>query len=551
MVNEGTWWKKAVFYQIYPRSFCDTTNNGIGDLQGIISKVKYLIDLGIDAVWLSPFYPSPQEDFGYDITDFKSINPEYGTMEDFNELLETFHENGIKIIIDMVLNHTSQHHPWFIESKSSTSNPKRDWYVWKKGRGANGRKIPNNWNAYVGGSAWGWDEGTREFYLHQFLPCQPDLNWRNPEVKQTMFEIMRFWLDKGVDGFRLDLIHTVYEDMKFRNNPRSRHLFPSYDYTDSLFQKPLYSRYQDETLELCIELRNLVQNYSPERVLVGEATGEPRIFHPLYGDGEKQGLHLIFDLHFANQPFSAQKFQNSIFKSVKTLDKLWPCYTFSNHDLVRMISRHGNNEYKARLLGLLLLTLRGTPFIYQGEEIGMQQGKISRSMVKDPIARLRFWGLPLGYFFGRDGCRTPMQWTDSLNAGFSPDPSTIPWLPVSSDLPIVNVDSQVEDRKSMLSFYKILLEVRRENKCLQSGQQQFFQVKNRNCLAFSRANENQKFIILLNFNKGKVIIAEDFSEAKRIFSTHFLNEQIPVSDSIDLKAFEGVIIEMKPSDASY
>ena len=543
MAETISWWKKAVFYQIYPRSFLDTTNNGIGDLQGIISKVGYLKDLGIDAVWLSPFYPSPQEDFGYDITDYTDVNPEQGTMEDFDELLESFHENGIKIIIDMVLNHTSQHHPWFIESKSNKTNSKRDWYIWKKGRGPNGRKLPNNWNAYIGGSAWEWDKETQEFYLHQFLPSQPDLNWRNPEVKQAMFDIMKFWLDKGVDGYRLDLIHTVYEDSQFRDNPRSRHLLPSYDHTESLFQKPLNSRYQPETLELCHELRKLVEKYSPERVLVGEATGNPEIFQPLYGDKKKKGLHLVFNLHYATQSFSAVRFRKAIIESRTHLKHFWPCYTNSNHDLVRMISRHGNNELKARLLAFLLLTVRGTPFIYQGEEIGMHQGKISRQNAKDPIAFLKFFGLPLGYFFNRDGCRTPVQWNDSFNAGFSPDPTTIPWLPVSSEVNLINVQSQLKNQSSTINFYRQLLQIRKQYDSLQTGDLSFLEVTEKHCLAFRRKIEDQKIGVLLNFHKKPISITNPFSRSERIFSTLLLDKKQVISDSLELKPFEGILIE--------
>jgi len=379
MEYSKSWWKRFVFYQIYPRSYSDSTNTGVGDLRGIIQKLSYIKKLGIDALWFSPFYPSPQEDYGYDITNFFGINPEYGTMKDFDELLSSAKDLNLKIILDMVLNHTSHRHEWFIESKSDKNNAKRDWYIWRKGRGSQGNKPPNNWKSIIGGSAWEWDEETQEFYLHQFLPCQPDLNWYNPEVQKIMFEAIKFWLDIGVDGYRLDIIHTVYEDKEFRNNPKSRYILPSHKRLDSLFQNPQYTQFLPETIDLCHKLRELIGGYSPERVLVGEATGGPHIFYPLYGDDKLKGLNLVFDFQLTNQPFSAAKFRKAITNNQKSLGKRWPCYTFSNHDTKRMISRHGNDKDKARLLTLLLLTQRCTPFIYQGEEIGMTQVAIPRN----------------------------------------------------------------------------------------------------------------------------------------------------------------------------
>jgi oligo-1,6-glucosidase/alpha-glucosidase len=548
MEDNSNWWKKAVFYQIYPRSFYDSSNKGIGDLQGIIRKLPYLKNLGVDTLWISPFYPSPQEDFGYDITDFFDVNPEYGTIKDFDELLLASKDLELKLIMDMVLNHTSHKHKWFVESKSDLHNAKRDWYIWRKGRGAKGDKSPNNWKSIVGGSAWEWDKETEEYYLHQFLPCQPDLNWRHPEVEKNMFEALKFWLDKGVDGFRLDIIYTVYQDKEFRDNPISQYLFPSHERLDTLFQNPLYTQYLPETIDLCKKLREFVRSYSPERILVGEAVGGPKLFHPLYGNDEQDGLNLVFDFQFANQPFSARKFQKTITSSQKVLGKRWPCYTFSNHDSIRMISRHGNNKSKARLLTLLLLTLRGTPFIYQGEEIGMLQVDVPKKLSKDPIRNLKVWGIPVGRFYSRDGCRTPMQWDSSpLNAGFSPDAEVKPWLPVSSNVREVNVKKQIGDRNSMLSFYKRLLQLRGDYHCLQVGDMSKILRVKKNCLYYTRNLENQNLAIILNFGRKSISMVNPYpNDAMRLFSTIDDSEnqrEVKISDSLLLHKYEGIILQ--------
>ncbi|MHA1444838.1 MAG: alpha-amylase family glycosyl hydrolase [Candidatus Hodarchaeales archaeon] len=547
MEKINNWWKKSVFYQIYPRSYNSSTNTGIGDLQGIIQRLPYLKNLGIDALWVSPFYPSPQEDFGYDITNFIDINPEYGSMKDFDELLQSVKDLGLKLILDMVLNHTSHRHKWFVESKSDKNNSKREWYVWRKGCGSKGDKPPNNWKSIIGGSAWEWDEETKEFYLHQFLPCQPDLNWRNPKVQKIMFEALKFWLDKGVDGYRLDIIHTVYEDKEYRNNPTSRHMFPSHKRLDFLFQNPLYTQFLPETIDLCYKLRKLARGYSPERVLIGEAAGGPHIFYPLYGDDNHEGLNLVFDFQFTDQPFSAKRFQNVISISQKTLGKKWPCYTFSNHDTKRMISRYGNNESKAKLLTLLLLTLRCTPFIYQGEEIGMRQVDIPKKSSRDPIRNLKIWGIPVGRFYSRDGCRTPMQWDNSQNnAGFSPDNMTIPWLPISPNVSSNNVRTQIDDKKSMLSFYRRLIKLRKESRCLQEGAMSPILLIEKDCLCYSRTFDGQNLGIFLNFSKKEKFFLNPYSkDAQLLFSTNnSIQDQgnTNISETLSFQKYEGIIL---------
>ncbi|MHA1556835.1 MAG: alpha-amylase family glycosyl hydrolase [Candidatus Heimdallarchaeota archaeon] len=543
MANQAQWWQKAVFYQIYPRSFRDSTNNGIGDLRGIINKLDYLEELGIDGIWFSPFFPSPQEDCGYDITDFGSINPEYGTMKDFDELLKKSHKKGIKVILDIILNHTSAQHPWFLESKKDRTNEKKDWYVWRDGRGKNGKKSPNNWNSMIGGSAWEWCEERKQYYLHQFLTFQPDLNWRHPDVQIAMFNYIRFWLDKGVDGFRLDIIQTLFEDKHFKDNPRSWRFLPSHNTNEALFHKPKYTQFLPETIEVCRKLRELVNSYSPDRLLVGEAAGNPQMIKPLYGRNN-DGLHLSFNFKFAGQPFSATKFRRAIEEAEEVLSEpYWPCYVFSNHDSNRLISRHKEDKKKAKLLAILLLTLRGTPFIYYGEEIGMQQVKVHKDKQLDPISKLKIWGIPLGSIYARDGCRTPMQWDDSpINAGFSTNPKIVPWLPIGENESI-NVKNELNDEKSMLIFFKKLLKVRKQYEPLQFGQLNVSKVSNSDLLIYDRTSQEQHLTILLNFSSKIQSITATNIKSKQVFSTKLFEEQKEISEKITLEPFEGIIVE--------
>ncbi|NHJ87674.1 MAG: alpha-amylase [Asgard group archaeon] len=544
MSEQFEWWQKAVFYQIYPRSFYDSTNNGIGDLRGIINKFDYLIELGIDAIWFSPFYPSPQDDFGYDITDFGSINPDYGTMKDFDELLKIAHENDVKIILDMVLNHTSNKHPWFLKSKLDKINDKHDWYVWLDGKGKEGIKAPNNWRALIGGSAWEWSEERQQFYLHQFLKCQPDLNWRNPRVQEVMFNYIRFWLDKGVDGYRLDIIHTLFEDKEFRDNPKSKQLFPTSESLDSLLQSPKYTQFLPETEEICIKLSKIIDEYKPVRMLVGEATGGPKLYRSLYGNNN--GLNTLFNFQFGEQKFSAKAFYRVLMETEKLLpEPYWPCNVFSNHDAKRMISRIGNNEEKARLLTLLLLTARGTPFIYYGEEIGIPQVKVPKKKQKDPISNHWVFGIPVGWLYGRDGCRTPMQWNNSpINAGFSADPNIEPWLPVGSTVELHNVEYQKNTPYSMLDFYKQLIRVRKNNESLQIGSIILKKSDDGKYLIFERKTNDETSMIILNFDSKIINIELGNLKGKQIFSTIDLTtDKKLTSSNISLRPYEGIIIK--------
>ncbi|MHA1967370.1 MAG: alpha-amylase family glycosyl hydrolase [Candidatus Hodarchaeales archaeon] len=538
------WWQKAVVYQIYPRSFSDSTNNGIGDLRGIINKLDYIRNLGIDAIWFNPFFPSPQADFGYDISDYEEINPEYGTMDDFDELLNTAHSLNMKIILDMVLNHTSDQHPWFLESRSSKNNSKREWYVWKDGKGKNKRKPPNNWKAVIGGSMWELDEQTDQYYLHQFLPCQPDLNWRNQEVQEAMFNAMQFWLDKGADGFRLDIIHTLFEDIEFRNNPRSKQLLPSHDNNANLLQNPIYTQFLSETINMCTRLRKLIDSYEPTRVLIGEAFGGPKIYRSLYGENN-DGLNLVFNFKLGDPPFSARKIRNYVNETEELLPiPIWPCIALSNHDVPRMISRYGNDERKARLMVLLLLTLRCTPVIYYGEEIGMRQVKVPKQYVKDPIANLKIFRLPFGSLFGRDGCRTPMQWTNNhKNAGFSSDPNINPWLPIDSLIDSINVETQTEAKDSMLYYYKSIIHFRKSEETLMQGSLDNIIVSNKHCLMYERNLDNNGILIVLNFSKKQINITNPRFSSSLLFSTHRMKIKEKNVEQLLLEPYEGLLLK--------
>lgn len=537
------WWKSAIFYQIYPRSYADSSNNGIGDLQGIMGKLPYIKDLGINAIWISPFFKSPKQDFSYDISDYYKIDPEYGTMSDFEDLIEKAHSLDIKVILDLVLNHTSDQHKWFQESRNNINNPKRNWYVWREGRGRNRRSPPNNWKSILGDSAWKWDEITEQFYLHQFLPFQPDLNWRNPEVQEEMFNIFKYWLNKGADGYRLDIIHTLFEDKDFRDNPRSLRLFPSDESNSSFFQSRIHTQFLPETAEICKRMRIIADSYSPPKVLMGEATGNASIYRSLLGE-DNDGIHLIFHFKLNNVKFSATTIKQTIEEMEHLLPPpAWPCLAFSNHDIKRMISRLGNNQYKARLMSLLLLTVRATPIIYYGEEIGLKQVKINNKYIQDPIASMKFFGLPLGKFFARDGCRTPMRWDSSVNAGFSSD-TAVSWLPIGPEIDFLNVKSQEKDPNSMLSFFKELIRIRKANVAFTLGELKILPTNNKKSFCFQRVHNQNILKVFMNFSAKTLELEKDKENFEIIFSSIDLKELFrEESKRNSLKPYEGIILK--------
>ena len=553
MTEKNKWWQKTVVYQIYPRSFKDTTGNGIGDLQGIIEKLDYLQDLGIETIWFSPFFKSPQADYGYDITDFCDIDPEYGTMSIFDILLKEMHNRDMKMVLDFALNHTSVEHPWFKESSSSTDNPKRDWYIWRDGKKPGGKKPPNNWKAIPGGSAWLYYDNTDQWVYFHFLPSMIDLNYRNPQVKETMFNVMRFWLDKGVDGFRLDLLHGIYEDELLREDKFTWQLFPSGKNTATLFRAHKYDLNLPETIDFAMELRNVVDEYKPDRLLVGEVFGAIEQLNKYYGP-KNDGLHMAFLFEFSTTPFKSQKYAEMISKIEKNLPFPYtPTYVFSNHDRMRFISILNEDFNKAKIAATLQLTLRGVPFIYYGEEIGIPNTKFKLKTSLDPIGRKLSW-FPisqikrLGFSLTRDGCRTPMQWNDEPNAGFSPDPNVITWLKISNTHKKINVARELRDPSSLFNCYKRLLKIRKENIELQEGKFEFINLKNlkKQCLAYRRIYDNQEIFIYLNFSEKSLKLACPIDNPKLLFSTLANRVAINVNSSngiMKINSLEGIIFK--------
>ncbi len=508
MTSTLPWWQTTTIYQIYPRSFLDSNNDGIGDLQGIISKLDYIHDLGFETLWISPFFSSPQEDWGYDISDYCIVAPEYGDLADVQDLIDGVHAKRMRILFDLVMNHTSADHPWFQESRSSRDNPKRDWYIWRDGRG---NQPPNNWKALPGGSGWHYDDLTRQYYYASFLPFQPDLNYRNPEVRETMLGIAKYWMDKGVDGFRLDIFHSVYKDEQLRDNPFSIHYIPYRDEA-SFFQKWIYHLHQPETFELAKSLRALANRYSPQKMLIGEVFGSDETLKEYLGT-EGDGLNLVFLWELLESKPSATFFRKVIQHHEENYPSPYiPVYVFGNHDQKRIISKLGDDPRIAKLLALVQFTVRGVPVTYYGEEIGMSEVYIPAQDAKDPIGQRYKW-LPkfladiLGLYVNRDGCRTPMQWDDNPNAGFC-DRNAEPWLPVHQNYVSVNVESQWGVDDSLLHVYKGLLHLRRENRALRDGSLQLLgeATREKDLLIYRRDCKDETVLVAINFGNVAVPI---------------------------------------------
>jgi len=535
------WWQKTTIYQIYPRSFADSNNDGIGDLRGIISKLDYIKDLGFETIWISPFFSSPQQDFGYDISDFKDVAPEYGTLAEVDELISEVHQRGMRVLFDLVLNHTSDQHPWFQESRSSLDNPKRNWYIWQDGRGTD---PPNNWKAIPGGSGWHFDKVTDQWYFASFLPFQPDLNWHNPEVKQTMLDIFRFWLDRGVDGYRLDIFHSVFKDAQFRDNPFSYKYLPK-NGVAGFFQEWRYSLHQSETYTLARELRTILDSYSPERMMVGEVFGDDTVIKRYIGD-KLDGFNVLFSWDLMNFKTSAHFLQEVIrhyethFPSPYT-----PVYVFGNHDVKRLASQIEGNPRIAKLLALFQFTVRGLPVTYYGEEIGMVDGKLLDDDSLDPIAQ-RYKRVPqfvkdlLGVYTNRDGCRTPMQWDNGLNAGFC-NPGGTPWLPVHENRTQVNVRNQQDADDSILNTYKRLLLLRREVAALHKGSLELLDGPevNKNLLVYKRVAESETVLVVINFSKKRILFRNP-TTCDRILLAVGMDQSQSLGD-VQLPPFSGIL----------
>ncbi len=490
------WYYKTTIYQIYPRSFRDSDGDGIGDLRGVIEKLDYLRDLGFETLWLSPFFASPQRDFGYDISDYLSISPEYGKMDDALELIEEVHKRDMRIVFDMVMNHTSEKHPWFKESRSSRTNPKADWYVW--------RDKPNNWHSLTGGSGWHYAPERGQYYWASFLPFQPDLNYRNPEVKQAMFDIVRFWLGKGVDGFRLDIFNAIYKDAEFRGNPFAFQVIPTEDNPSGFFQKAQYNLNLPESFEFAQELRSVCEEFG-ERLTLGEVSGTRETIRKYLGGTRNDGLTLVFDFAMLNFRFRADYFRRLIADLEAAYpDPFTPVYVFSNHDRRRSMTRLDGDVRKAKLLAMLQLTVRGVPCMYYGEEIGMTNLSLPFGTALDPVPR-KFKFIPrlvpdlLGLTLNRDEVRTPMQWDASPNAGFSSAEKT--WLPVNPNYPNVNAEKQNGDSQSLLNAVRALLKLRKEFASLREGALELLDGLPKSILGYARKSENEMVIVLLNFSE--------------------------------------------------
>jgi len=490
--SNDPWWKHAVIYEVYPRSFQDSNGDGVGDMNGITSRLDYLKDLGIDAIWITPMYPSPQIDFGYDIANYEAFDPQYGTMADFDRLVSEAKKRNIRVIMDYVANHTSDQNAWFQESRSSRTNPKRDWYIWRDGKGPG--KPPNNWQSWFGHSAWTFDEKTGQWYYHYFYVQQPDLNWRNPEVRKAMYDVMRFWLDRGAAGFRIDAVSRLFEDPNLHDDP----ILPG----KNAFGDPnIQHKYTDdlpEVHDVLREMRSLVDSYPGNPVLISEAD-EPTIqdLDKMYGPNNDE-IHLPMDFKVADvNKLSASEFRRLLDEiEFNPLDGQ-PYFFFNNHDQARTWDRYGDgvhNEQIAKLMAALLLTTRATPQMYYGEEIGMRTTVPTRiEDVKDPVGRT---GWPKDK--GRDGERTPMQWDKSLNAGFSAAPKT--WLPVPPSAAQYNVATEQYDPNSIFNFYKHVIALRRELSALHDGSYVAVNREDPNVLAYLRKAKNGTDSVLVALN---------------------------------------------------
>ncbi|ALA59267.1 alpha-amylase family glycosyl hydrolase [Nitrospira moscoviensis] len=521
------WWQRGVIYQIYPRSFADGDGDGIGDLRGIIGKVDYLAWLGVDAVWLSPIYPSPMADFGYDVADYTSIHPLFGTWRDFDELSDALHRRGIKLILDFVPNHTSDQHPWFLESRASRANPKRDWYIWRDPAPDGG--PPNNWMSTFGGSAWEWDARTGQYYYHAYLKQQPDVNWRNPALRDAMHQAMRFWLDRGVDGFRMDVIWHLVKDEQFRCNP------PNPDYHPGLWPSrrflSTYTADRPEVHDIIAEMRRVVDEYD-DRLLIGEIYLPVDRLVAYYGTGGT-GLHLPFNFQLVELPWRAEAIAAAVDQYEKALPPHgWPNWVLGNHDKPRIASRAGGAQ--AGVAAVLLLTLRGTPTLYYGDEIGMSNVPIPEDRVQDPWERT----MP-GFGVGRDPARTPMQWDASLHAGFT---SGEPWLPVGEDSARINVALQREDPASLLRLYRRLIQLRRAEPVLVLGDYRRLP-SSPEVFLFLRRLGDRRCLVALNFSADRqpLSVPPELASARITVSTRLEREGAVVGSSARLEPNEGFI----------
>ena len=533
--TQPRWWQTGVVYEIYPRSFADADGDGTGDLDGITSRLDYLAWLGVDAIWIAPFYPSPMADFGYDVADYTDVDPLFGSLEAFDALLAAAHERGLRVLVDYVPNHTSDRHPWFAESRASRDSPRRDWYVWRdpKPDGA----LPNNWISMFAGPAWEWDPATQQYFLHTFLAEQPDLNWRNPATRGAMFDVARFWLDRGVDGFRIDVAPMVMKDPELRDNPPNPNpdAEPNSRLGSWLKQLHIHDHAHPDMHELYQDFRRLLESYSGDRVSIGE------LHHPDFDTwakyyGERQDeIHVPFNFHVLTSPWRADAIRRAVEGVQGVLPPgAWASWVLGNHDQPRFASPHRAGREQAKVGMLMLLTLRGTPTLYYGEEIGMVDVPVATADARDPLER-REPGR------GRDPERSPMQWDASPNAGFAP-PGVQPWLPLAPDADRVNVAGQAEDPDSLLTLTRRLLRLRREHPVLHVGDHEPFGSTPDGTFAFRRVTADGRLTVALN------LTAEDRSVSgagpgRVLIGTHRDRDGAKVAADAELGPNEAVVIE--------
>jgi alpha-glucosidase len=514
------WWQHAIIYEVYPRSFQDSNDDGVGDLKGILQRLDYLVKLGVDALWITPFYPSPMADFGYDVADYCGVDPLFGTMQDFDQLLRQIHSRGLKLILDLVPNHTSDQHPWFLESRSSREDPKRDWYLW--------RDEPNNWQSNFGGSAWEWDDVSGQYYYHSFLKQQPDLNWRNPVVRAAIFEAMRFWLERGVDGFRVDVLWLMIKDDQFRDNPPN----PSYHAGQPSSHRflPVFNSDRPEVHEVVSEMRAVVDDYG-DRVLIGE------IYLPIpklmaYYGKDLGGAQLPFNFQLLQTAWTAEALARSISEYHDALPAgAWPNWVLGNHDNARIATRVGIHQ--ARLAAMLLLSLPGTITLYYGEEIGMTNVPIPPDVVRDPAEKNE-----PGIGAGRDPERTPMLWDSSPLAGFT---SGRPWLPLGEHHASLNAAKLNQEPESILHLYRALIALRKSHPVLVTGELYSIAAAN-NVLSYERYGEGERLRVLLNLGDAPIPIPSEIGEILAATSPYRLSEQ--PKRLMQLGAAAGLIVRL-------
>jgi len=529
-MTSACWWQTDVIYQIYPRSFLDRNGDGIGDLRGIAARLDYLVDLGVGAIWISPIFASPMADFGYDISDYNSIDPLFGTMADFDALMKAAHDRDLKVILDFVPNHTSDQHPWFQQSRASRDNPRRDWYIWRNP--AQPGVAPNNWLSEFGGSAWEFDGLTGQYYYHAFHTRQPDLNWRNPAVRSAMHEVLRFWLRKGVDGFRVDVIWHLVKDDQYRDNP----INPQFRLGDPPNRRlvPLYTTDRPEVHDLIAAMRRVIDEFD-DRVLIGE------IYLPIerliaYYGRDLSGVHLPFNFSLIGARWQAQSIAKLIDEYEAALPPGgWPNWVLGNHDRPRIASRVGPDQ--ARVAAMLLLTLRGTPTIYYGDEIGMQQVPIPPEQIRDPLEK----NVP-GRGLGRDGARTPLQWDGGKFAGFA---TVAPWLPVAANYAQQNIAEQIRNPGSIYRLYRRLLALRREQPALRRGSYRPISA-NGDLLLYTREFEGDRIFVVLNLGSEPTAVAlpAESRAGRLLVSTFGDRDRELVREIIDIRGNEGVVVEL-------